>query len=82
MSWDPVDLFAVVVVLFFPAIAGVVSLLSAITAGRCFRRLSYATTNDLGTAVVRKIIQVNMTHRALPLIDVECRSRYIMGLIP
>ena len=49
--------FAAAVVLPFPAVAGVVPLLSAMTASRC-RSHGYATTNDLGVAGARKIIQV------------------------
>ena len=62
----------VVVVLPFPSAAGVVPLLSAMTASRC-RSHGYVTTSDLGVAIARKIIQVKMAHRALHLIDVDSR---------
>ena len=61
----------IVVVILFPAVAGVVPLFSAIQAGRCFRRLGYATIVDLGTAVAQTIIQVKMVHHALHLINAE-----------
>ena len=64
--------FAVVAVLPFPAVAGVVSLLSAMTASRS-RSHGCAATSYLGVAVARKVIQVNMAHRALHLINVESR---------
>ena len=41
-------------------------------ARRC-RRHRYATTNDLGVAVARKVTQVKVAHRALHLINVESR---------
>ena len=61
-----------VVILPFPAVAGGVPLLSAMTASRCGSH-GFATTSDLGVAVARKVIQLKMVHRALHLIDVESR---------
>ena len=63
---------AVVVVLPFPAVVGVVHLFSAMTPSRC-RSHGYATINDFGVAVAAKIIEIKMAHRALHLIDVESR---------
>ena len=45
---------AVVVVLLFPAVVGVVPMFSAVASPRCFRCHGYTATNDLGTAVARK----------------------------
>ena len=67
--------FDVVAVLPFPAVAGVMPLLSAmsaITASRCCSH-GFATTTDFGVAVARKIVQVKMAHRASHLIDIERR---------
>ena len=60
----------VLVVLLFPAGAGVVSLLSEMTASRA-RSQYYATTSDYGVAVATKIIRMKMEHSVLHLIDDE-----------
>ena len=80
LPWLPVDLLSLSSFLF-PAVAGVMLLLSAMAASRG-RSHGYATTSDLGVAVARKIIQVNMAHRALNLINVESRvSVHHLGIL-